>query len=79
MSFRVEREAAEKLLALKEQRRRSGAWPESVPGIERSSCSDSSWRYRREADGSMSLSFLGAIVSERNGAAALPQSFRYAK
>jgi len=77
--FRVERETAEKLLALKEQRRRSGVWPESMPGIERSSCSDSSWRYRREADGSMSLSFSGAIAEERNGAAALPQSFHYAK
>jgi hypothetical protein len=77
--FRVEREAVEKLLMLKEQRRRSGVWPGSMPGIERSSCSDGSWRYRHESDGSMSLTFLGATAEERNGAAVLPPSFHYAK
>ncbi len=77
--FRVEREAADKLLTLKEMQRASGAWPDSMPGIERSSCSDGGWRYRRETDGSMSLSFLGSLHEEHNGAAVLPPSFHYTK
>jgi hypothetical protein len=73
--FRVEREAAAKLLLLKELRRTNGTWPDSVPGIEHSSCSDGAWKYRHESDGSMSLGFLGAIAEEQNGRNTLPLSF----
>jgi hypothetical protein len=75
--FHIEREAAAKLLALKEQRRRSGEWPEAMPGIDKSVCGENAWRYRREADGSMSLSFVKPLTEDAT--ALLPFSFRYPK
>lgn len=75
--FHLEREAAAKLLALKEQRRRSGEWPEAMAGIGKSLCGEDSWRYRREVDGSMSLSFVKPLTED--GTAFLPLSFRYPK
>jgi hypothetical protein len=75
--FHIEREAAAKLLALKEQRRRAGEWPDTIPGIGTSLCGENAWRYRREADGSMSLSF-GKPTAE-DAPAILPLAFRYPK
>jgi hypothetical protein len=77
--FRIDREAVQKLLALKEQRRIAGEWPESLPGIEQSSCSDGSWRYHREPNGSMSLSYAGPITTRSSDSAGLPLSFHYSK
>lgn len=76
--FHVEREAAAKLLALKELRRRSGEWPEVMPGIGASICGKDGWRYRRQTDGSMSLVFRQRI-EEDSRSAVLPLSFRYPK
>lgn len=75
--FHIEREAAAKLQALKEQRRRAGEWPDTMPGIGSSLCGENAWRYRREADGSMSLSF-GKPIAE-DAPATLPLSFRCPK
>jgi hypothetical protein len=77
--FQIEREAVAKLLALKEERGRSGAWPESMPTVRISFCGDDSWRYRRESDGSMSLSFVKPIDDDVRRFALLPFSFRYPK
>lgn len=76
--FHVEREATSKLLALKEQRRRSGEWPEAMPGIADSVCGKDAWSYRREADGTMSLAFRQRL-DEESRSALLPLSFRYPK
>lgn len=75
--FHIEREAAAKLQALKEQRRRAGEWPDTLPGVGKSLCGENAWRYRRGADGSMSLSF-GDPTAE-DAPAVLPLSFRYPK
>jgi hypothetical protein len=75
--FHIEREAVATLQALKEQRRRAGEWPDTLPDIGTSLCGENSWRYRREADGSMSLSF-GKQAAE-DASAILPLSFRYPK
>jgi hypothetical protein len=77
--FHIERDAAAKLLALKEQRRRSGSWPESTSGFAVSFCGADAWRYLREADGSMSLSFVKPVEEEIRRSALLPFSFRYPK
>jgi hypothetical protein len=76
--FHIEREAAAKLLALKELRRISGEWPQAMPGIGASVCGNDAWRYRREADGSMSLAFQRRL-EEDSRPALLPLSFRYPK
>jgi hypothetical protein len=76
--FHVEREAAAKLLALKEQHRRSGEWPEAMPGIGESVCGNDAWHYRRATDGSMSLVFRYRL-EEDSRPAVLPLSFRYPK
>jgi hypothetical protein len=75
--FHIEREAAGKLLALKELRRRSGEWPEAMPDIGKSVCGENAWRYRRQVDGSMSLSFVMPLTQDVAGV--LPLSFRYPK
>jgi hypothetical protein len=77
--FHIEREAVAKLLALKEQRAQSGAWPESMPTVRISFCGEDSWRYRREANGSMSLLFVKPIEEEVRRLALLSFSFRYPK
>lgn len=76
--FRAEIEGVEKLLALKAARAQSGSWPQSMPSIEGSSCSDGRWRYRREADGSMSLAFSKPIAVASSQAAVVPLTFRRA-
>jgi hypothetical protein len=50
-----------------------------MPTVRISFCGDDSWRYRREADGSMSLSFVKPIDEEVRRSALLPFSFRYPK
>lgn len=75
--FRAEIEGVEKLLALKAARAQSGSWPQSMPSIEGSSCSDGRWRYTREADGSMSLAFSKAIPVTRFQNTVVPLAFRY--
>jgi len=75
--FRAEVEGVEKLLALKAARAQSGAWPESMPSISGSSCSDGSWQYQRAADGSMSLGFSKPIEVTKHATIVVPLVFRY--
>ncbi|MEA2571103.1 MAG: hypothetical protein QOI24_3104 [Acidobacteriota bacterium] len=77
--FRAEVEGVEKLLALKAARAQSGTWPESMPSIAGSSCSDGSWQYQRAADGSMSLAFSRAIPVAKPQTTVVPLVFRYGK
>jgi hypothetical protein len=74
---RAEVEGVEKLLALKAARAQSGAWPESMPSIEGSSCTDGRWRYSRAADGSMSLAFTKPIGVAPSQLTIVPLAFRY--
>jgi hypothetical protein len=75
--FRAEVEGVEKLLALKAARAQSGTWPESMPSIAGSSCSDGSWQYQRAADGSMSLAFSREIPVAQAQTTVVPLVFRY--
>ena len=77
--FRAEVEGVEKLLALKAARAQSGSWPQFMPSIESSSCSDGRWRYRREADGSMSLAFSKPIAVASSQTTVVPLAFRYGR
>jgi hypothetical protein len=77
--FRAEVEGVEKLLALKAARARSGTWPESMPSIAGSSCSDGSWQYQRAANGSMSLAFSKPIPVAHTQTTVVPLVFRYGK
>jgi hypothetical protein len=53
----LEAELTARVLQARSLRNAAGSWPETVPGIERSSCAGGRWCYRREADGSVLIDF----------------------
>jgi hypothetical protein len=75
--FDVEREGVARLLTLKEARLATGAWPASLPGIERSRCAAHTWRYARMEDGSMRLTFAPPVPLpvSRDSRLILPMDF----
>ena len=74
----IEREGVAHLLALKEARLATKAWPPAWPGIEHSRCSGHTWSYTREPDGSMSLALTPPLPPEpvRSTRMAVPLAFR---
>jgi hypothetical protein len=54
----LEAELTAKVLEARRQRAKTGAWPESIPGIERSACKRGSWRYSASREGGVLLKFV---------------------
>ena len=61
----VRNELTQKILLIKELKASSpdGKWPETIPGIESSVCSESYWIYRIKPDGTMCISMSLAPLS----------------
>jgi hypothetical protein len=58
----LDRETTRRALALRAERERTGAWPASLPGIERSDCPESRWVYHAFPDGGMALTLVHSRV-----------------
>lgn len=74
----AELEATQKILALKTARAQLGHWPEAMPGIEISRCSDNKWVYKVADDGSMSLKMSWEVGMEPGSSVAPALAFHYA-
>jgi hypothetical protein len=75
LHFRADLEATSKLLDLESARTAAGAWPDSLPDLSTSACSDGRWLYERGRDGSMTLSFAGNSIPPLHGA--MPSRFTW--
>lgn len=73
----AELEATQKVLALKTARARLGHWPETLPGIDASRCSDNHWLYQVAPDGSMSLKMSWEVSGEPGATVAPALQFQY--
>jgi hypothetical protein len=76
LRLRADLEATSKLLELESARASAGAWPDSIPGLSTSACSDGHWLYERRNDGSMTLRFSKELSSPLHGTTPLQFTWR---